>query len=491
MKVRFGWGSWGWWALALGMTGGALYSLADDSAPPSLVPATEETTPADPATDKPLANPSDSAEDNAGSDAASRASEDPGPPPGGAPAEKEAPAEPTPNAEDGGGEGTAPKSASDNPVPPTPPVEEEKSLSPELVKLREKLRKCLTQYYNGPTRTVDHSPWGIMHHLIGYGADSEIWAADKRVSTAGWLCYNGSCRGMTMLYTSRDGLAVRLGPGYQGHAGQFLAILAQSRVKTDYPLRIDNRDFTVEDLITYEQKTCRERTELTFKLIGLSHYLHPEATWKDDRGQDWSISRLIKEEIAQPVIGAACGGSHRLTGLAYAVRNREKAGLPVDGQWLKARKYLDEYHVYAFKLQNPDGSFSTRWFEGREDFGEKDRRVQTTGHILEWLAYSLPQEELGDERVVKAVNYLVDVMGANPNHKWEVGPKGHAIHGLNIYDRRMFGARMGERIQLAHEERAKKVAAKKTEAAGVPSEGPAKTQSPDGRPFVAPNRVKR
>lgn len=490
MKFHVG---WGWWVLALGVTGGAIASIADDFLPPSNEPnsvptATEEAkseetdevpNTGDSTTDKP-------AEDNAGNDAAKPAAEDPGPPPEGSPAEKQVKIDPSAMDET--------NSSSDEPKPPTPPVEEEKPLSPELIKLRDKLRKCLNVYYHSATRTVDHSPWGIMHHLISYGADSEIWAADKRVSTAGWLCWNGSCRGMTMLHTTRDGLAVRIGPGYQGHPGQFLAILAQSRVKEDYPIRIDDKEFTVKDLIAYEQKTCREKTELTFKLIGLSHYLSSDATWKDDRGQEWSIPRLIKEEIGQTITGAACGGTHRLTGLAYSVRNREKAGLPIEGQWLKARKYLDEYHAYTFKLQNPDGSFSTRWFEGREDYGEKDRRVQTTGHMLEWLVYSLPQEELGDERVIKAVNYLVDTMAAHPNHKWEIGPKGHALHGLNIYDRRMFGARMGERVQLAREQRAKKLAAleaEKAELGTTESPKPApKTQSPDGRPFVAP-KVKR
>src|SRR5262249_48231747 len=127
-------------------------------------------------------------------------------------------------------------------------------------------------------------------------------------STAGWLCWNGSCRGMTMLYTTKDGLAVREGPGYQGHPGQFLAILAQARVKTDYPIKVDGKNYTVADLIAYEKRTCREKTELTFKLLGLSHYLSPDATWKDDRGVEWSIAKLIKEELAQSIIGAACGG---------------------------------------------------------------------------------------------------------------------------------------------------------------------------------------
>jgi hypothetical protein len=278
-----------------------------------------------------------------------------------------------------------------------------------------------------------------------------------------------------MLYNTSTGLAVREGPGYQGHPAQFLAILAQSRVKSDYPIRIDGKQYTVADLIEYEKRTCRERTELTFKLIGLSHYLPPDATWKDDRGVEWSISKLIKEELAQPIIGAACGGTHRLTGIAYSVRNRERAKLEITGQWKRAQKYLNDYHDYTFKLQNTDGSFSTNWFEGRGTIGSDERKLQTTGHILEWLVYSLPEDQLADERVVKAASFLADLMNNSPNKKWEVGPRGHAIHGLNIYDRRLFNAKMGERIELARKAAAEKAAEKA-----------ASTKKPDGTKATTP-----
>ena len=38
--------------------------------------------------------------------------------------------------------------------------------------------------------------------------------------------------------------------------------------------------------------------------------------------------------------GSACGGTHRLIGLAYAVNRREKAQRPVAGQWLRGKAEL-------------------------------------------------------------------------------------------------------------------------------------------------------
>ena len=119
-------------------------------------------------------------------------------------------------------------------------------------------------------------------------------------------------------------LRLRSGPGYQGHEGQFLHTLARSKVRSDYPIRVDGHEFTVADLIEYEKKTCRAGSELTFKLVALSHYLDSDATWTCDRGETWNIPRLIREELAQPIVGAACGGTHRLIGYSAAVNVRRK-----------------------------------------------------------------------------------------------------------------------------------------------------------------------
>ena len=47
--------------------------------------------------------------------------------------------------------------------------------------------------------------------------------------------------------------------------------------------------------------------------------------------------------------------------LSYAYKKRVQRGFPITGQYKRARKYVDDYHRYTFRLQNPDGSFSTNW----------------------------------------------------------------------------------------------------------------------------------
>ena len=323
----------------------------------------------------------------------------------------------------------------------------EPRLSTELVELREKIRDCLGYYYRRPENVASRSPWGCMHWMIAYGVDAELIAGNRKVNAIGYLNYNGVCNGQSLFYTSGNHIQTNIGPGVQGHAGQYLAMLAQSRVKTDYPMLVDGQKFTVADLIEHEKLTCRPQTELTFKLIALTHYLTSDEKWKSNDGQDWDIPRLIKEELAQPIIGAACGGTHRLTGFSYAVRKREQRKEPITGQWLRARKFIEDYHEYTFKLQNPDGSFSTNWFAGRQDEGAAGRRLETTGHITEWLAYSLSKDELTDPRMVKAVDYLTNLLTENRNEKWGIGPLGHGLHALALYDERMFEGQPGKRAE--------------------------------------------
>jgi hypothetical protein len=335
---------------------------------------------------------------------------------------------------------------------PTAPV-----LTPELKELRDRVRECLAHYYFRPENVATRSPWGSMHWMIAYGVDSQLIAGAKRVNAVGYLNYNGVCNGQRLFYTSGGKIQAQVGVGVQGHAGQYLAMLAQSRVKTDYPMLVDGRKFTVADLVEHEKLTCRPASELTFKLISLSHYLKSDEKWTANDGQEWDIPRLIKEELAQPINGAACGGTHRMMGFSYAVRKREQRDEPIEGQWLRAKKFVDDFHEYTFKLQNPDASFSTEWFVTRADYGDIGRRLQTTGHIAEWLAYSLSKEQLVEPRMVKSVNYLTKLLLDNRNEKWSIGPLGHGLHALAIYDERVFGGRPGTREEQLAEVRRKQM----------------------------------
>jgi hypothetical protein len=332
----------------------------------------------------------------------------------------------------------APTGVETHAMPPEPVLPE---LTSELAALRDEVRRVLAWYFGRPLNTRDHNPWEVMHGIVAYGVDTEVrirGPSGESANAVGWLCSGRPCRNERLLAVENGRPAARKGPAVQGHHGQFLAILAQSRVARDYAFQLDGRSFTIEDLVESEKLGCQSGMELTFKLISLAYYLESDAMWSNRDGEEWSISRLIREEIKAPIKGAACGGTHRLMGLAYAVRMRELEGQPVDGQFARAQTYLGDFHDYTFGMQNPDGSFSTEWFVRRGARPDLNRRLQTTGHILEWLAYSVPAETLSDERMVRAIDYLVSALWENRDRQWEIGPLGHGLHALVIYDYRLF-----------------------------------------------------
>lgn len=321
-------------------------------------------------------------------------------------------------------------------LPPIISGEQVPALNPVDAFRLERTNACLSHYLNNPESTSVRSPWAVMHALIAFGADYELQHGDSRVNAIGWMCHNGTCRTQRMFTPRGNGFVPNVGAGVQGHEGQFLSILAQSNVPLDYPIQIGTNQFSVEDLVRYEMATCKERSELTFKLIGLSYYLDSNKQWKANDGRVWSIQKLIQEELAQPVVGSACGGTHRLMGFSFAVRQRAMQGQPIDGQFARANQFVKAYIDYTWKLQNPDGSFSTSWYEGRGNEPNDERKVQTTGHMLEWLMYTLPDSEINQPRVQKSIDFLLSKIYDKKEHNWPIGPRGHATRAIALYQAR-------------------------------------------------------
>lgn len=309
-------------------------------------------------------------------------------------------------------------------------------LSEKDAQTNQRIDACLAYYRTHLENVARRGPWALMHTILPYGVEIEVIAGKGKVNAIGWLCHNGVSARQRMFQPTKTGFRPNVGPGVQGHDGQFAAILAQSHVQSDYPLQIGKRKYEVMDLVKYEMATCREKTELTFKLIAFAHYLEPNQTWRDNRGRPWSIEKLVAEELAQPINGAACGGTHRLMGLTCAIIRRQEAGLPLTGHFLRAEKFLDDFVAYTLTLQNPDGSFSTEWFERRANEPNVERKIQTTGHILEWLVYTVSEEHLRAPEIQKAVDFLLENLGKNPEKDWPIGPRGHSLRALSLYQKR-------------------------------------------------------
>ncbi|NND96572.1 MAG: hypothetical protein HKN47_04490 [Pirellulaceae bacterium] len=300
------------------------------------------------------------------------------------------------------------------------------------------IERVLQYFYDHPEQAPGRSNWGMMHAIMVYGVDTRCVVGDRSYSTIAWIAGNNLCRGQRLLEDGPNGLNVKSGVGLQGHQAQMLAIFSLCDVPANYPMYAGDTKYSINDVVQQEMKACKSGEELTFTLIGLSHYLDTDQSWIANDGQRWDFERLIREELSQPIVGAACGGTHRLMGFAHALRNRRIQGKPIDGQWARAERFLRDYVAYTYRLQNPDGSMSTEWFEGRGDDRDVDRKIQTTGHMVEFLLTVTPDSQLQNPQLVRAVRFLLVAMHRDLDREWKIGPKGHALRSLAMYHDRVY-----------------------------------------------------
>jgi hypothetical protein len=63
---------------------------------------------------------------------------------------------------------------------------------------------------------------------------------------------------------------------------------------------------------------------------------------------------------------------------------------------------------------------------------------------------SLDQDRLYDPRVVAAAEFLCRALSREPSREWKIGPLGHALHALNIYQERAWGVVLPGGIAAYH-----------------------------------------
>jgi len=85
---------------------------------------------------------------------------------------------------------------------------------------------------------------------------------------------------------------------------------------------------------------------------------------------------------------------------------------------LRRREETKGTGAYAAQLK-----LSTEWFKYPADrVDDIDRKVQTTGHILEWLVASVDQPMLYHPRIVQATSFLARALPATPTGNGRSAP---------------------------------------------------------------------
>jgi hypothetical protein len=294
-----------------------------------------------------------------------------------------------------------------------------------------------------------NAAWQVLHGAVAYGKDLELDVDGSAVPALKYLFDGGSMRGWDLRVgdplpgTDRRGVRVTVEEGSftgQGHVDQFLGYLSQAKVPIDTPLLIHGQVFRLEDWARQAQRDICQNPyrEYSWTLIALTNYFPNDTQWVGTDGQTWALESFVKFEAEQDLSRSACGGMHRLMGLAHAVRYRERLGGKMDGGWHKAKAVLEDAVTKAKRFQNSDGSFSTRHTERPSNSSDLTTCIGATGHTLEFLAFTLPAHELKQPWMERAVVRLCKMLQAAENTDLECGGGYHALAGLSLYASKRF-----------------------------------------------------
>ncbi len=295
-----------------------------------------------------------------------------------------------------------------------------------------------------------NNAWQVVHGIIPFGPDLQMRVDGKNVSALRYL-FDGNTMNGWVLFPGQKGLDAQLVPGSssaQGHPDQWIGYFACCGLKLDEPIAVDvkgeRRTYKFRDMLVEAQWKLFEGMEATWTVMALAPYvgqfMQIDDRWTARDGTVWTLEKLVGMEADAGIEGAACGGAHRLYALASALAAHRKAGGTTDvGGWAKAEDLLDRSLERAFEYQQPDGGFSNDRFFRSSITPDIDARIDSTGHVLEVVAYAMDDEMLSDPHMERAVNFLCKKLEEAKAIPLGCGGLYHGVHGLMIYRERRWG----------------------------------------------------
>jgi hypothetical protein len=292
--------------------------------------------------------------------------------------------------------------------------------------------------------------WTVFHGILGLGPGVKLVdpVTRDKVNAVDYICSGGKLDGLRFVPTEWGLDVETTGPTGrgQGHQDQFIAEMGQWGMKPDRKFHVIGKDFTYMDFVRHTQMraSVTKNQELSWAIVIIGQYLGTDLAWTNGTGEKLRFEDLVRYELDASITEAACGGTHRLFGLSWVYYLHLQKGGKNTGVWKEIADKTAKYRDLAKKYQNGDGSFSTDFFAGPANVADPQRRINTTGHTLEWLALALSEEELKEQWVQDAAYALSQMILDLQGSGIEGGSLYHAVHGLlmyyaRVYDRQTLG----------------------------------------------------
>jgi hypothetical protein len=312
--------------------------------------------------------------------------------------------------------------------------------------LQSRIKAALQNITNRGALQPEQGFWHVFHGILGIGFEVPLLdpMTNKQVRAIDYICEGKPVKGLTFEETPY-GIDVKTVPGdgnAQGHQDQFIAEMAQWGMPPSHKFKIHGRDYTFADFHRHSKMraSVKENQELSWAILIIGEYYGTDISWTNAKNEMLAFEDIVRYELGQPIDTAACGGTHRLFGLTWVYHRHLQKGGKTAGVWQEVAAKIDDYKKKAFEYKNRDGSFSTNYVSSPGQAKETGMRIGSTGHVLEWLALAMNDQELKSRWMQDAADALVKMILDNRADPIEGGALYHAAHGLHIYYNRLFGS---------------------------------------------------
>lgn len=334
--------------------------------------------------------------------------------------------------------------------------------------LQQRIESALASVHSRDLLTTN-SFWTVFHGILGMGPKTELKDPETGVrhNAIDYIFSETGSNIRGLLFTPTDvGLDVQtvgLNPfgkehEAQGHQDQFLAEMIQWGVPANRVIKVagaPGRTFTLQSFVEESKARCRvdQNQELGWCLIVVADYGGgTEAEWKNRAGQKIRYAQLLEYEMEADVNQAACGGTHRLFGVAWAYHRHmaycKKNNKKPTELWTRTKTYLEKYKNLSKEWQSSDGGFSTAHYRDREYQPDVEPRLAASGHIFEWLAQYVTDEEIRSPWMENGARAVAQIILDSDRVSVASGSLYHAAHGLATYHTRRYTAKSEPNIAV-------------------------------------------
>jgi beta-lactamase regulating signal transducer with metallopeptidase domain len=338
------------------------------------------------------------------------------------------------------------------------PQEFEQSADPTVRlawETRERVRRRLLS-------TKDHTPWQIMSGIEGLRRDMLLKDVKTTVNAFEWIQSGPTYQDEPLFQkTEHGGRAHPFSKPYvfEGHINQFFSKLAACRLPLDTQFGTPDGLITIQNMIDHAKMVVNDKEEVTWTLLALCRYLPPDAKWTNAKGEEWSIERLVDVEVGKPVGGPTSpnGGTDGLYALSVAREEYLQSGKPLQGTWLKADEKIRKYIDVAKSQQNPDGMLSSDFFRSSKRKDDFDKRLASSGHLLQFLMHAVSDEQLKEDWIRRAVEATANDIQVNRKEYVSCDPLFTATEALTTYLERVTKTSIGCARRLPMEDNSSSV----------------------------------